>query len=167
MKPSGCQHNYTILVWWMILYLMVPEGSTDMAERPIVTLELLQTTQFLEGERLYSLTLLDFPNLLLSLASLVFRSVGSMCACILSFFSHVRLFATLWTVAHQFPLSTKFSRQEYRSGLHCPPPRVFSIQGLNLCLLHLLNWQLISWPLIPPGSPVWEETSEEMKRLRK
>ena len=101
---------------------MVPEGSTDIAERPIVTLELLQTTQFLEGERLYSLTLLDFPNLLLSLASLVFRSVGSMCACILSFFSHVRLFATLWTVACRVPLSMGFSKQEYWSGLSFPSP---------------------------------------------
>ena len=30
--------------------------------------------------------------------------------------SHVRLFATLWTVAHQAPLSMAFSRQEYWSG---------------------------------------------------
>ena len=94
----------------MILYLMVPEGSTDMAERPIVTLELLQATQFLEGERLYSLILLDFLNLLFSLVSLVFRSAGSMYACILSCFSHVRLFAVLWIIAHQSPLSTRFSR---------------------------------------------------------
>ena len=28
---------------------------------------------------------------------------------------------TLWTVAHQAPLSMEFSRQEYRSGLPCPP----------------------------------------------
>ena len=28
-------------------------------------------------------------------------------------FSHVQLFATLWTVAHQAPLSTEFFRQEY------------------------------------------------------
>ena len=32
------------------------------------------------------------------------------------------LFATLWTVAHQAPLSMKFSRQEYWSGLPFPPP---------------------------------------------
>ena len=32
-------------------------------------------------------------------------------------FSHVRLFVTLWTVAHQAPLSMGFSRQEYWSGL--------------------------------------------------
>ena len=29
---------------------------------------------------------------------------------------------TLWTVAHQAPLSKRFSRQEYWSGLPCSPP---------------------------------------------
>ena len=42
--------------------------------------------------------------------------------CMLSHFSHLRLFATLRTVAHQAPLSMGFSRQEYWSGLPCPPP---------------------------------------------
>ena len=37
-------------------------------------------------------------------------------------FSFVRLFVTLWTVAHQAPLSMEFSRQEYWSGLPCPSP---------------------------------------------
>ena len=30
--------------------------------------------------------------------------------------SHVGLFVTPWTVAHQVPLSVEFSRQEYWSG---------------------------------------------------
>ena len=34
--------------------------------------------------------------------------------------SHVQLFVTPWTTAHQAPLSTEFSRQEYWSGLPCP-----------------------------------------------
>ena len=34
----------------------------------------------------------------------------------------VCLFATLWTVAHQAPLSMGFSRQEYWSGLPFPSP---------------------------------------------
>ena len=34
----------------------------------------------------------------------------------------VRLFEIAWTVAHQAPLSMGFSRQEYWSGLPCPPP---------------------------------------------
>ena len=40
----------------------------------------------------------------------------------LSCFSHVLFFATLWTVACQAPLSMGFSRQEYWSGSPCPPP---------------------------------------------
>ena len=35
--------------------------------------------------------------------------------------SHVQLFVTPWTVAHQAPLSTGFFRQEYWSRLLCPP----------------------------------------------
>ena len=42
--------------------------------------------------------------------------------CLPSHFSHVRLFETLWAVARQTPLSMGFSKQEYWSGLPCPPP---------------------------------------------
>ena len=41
-----------------------------------------------------------------------------LCACVLSSFSHDQLFATLWTVALQAPLSMGFSRQEYWGGGH-------------------------------------------------
>ena len=43
------------------------------------------------------------------------------CVCMLSHFSRVQLFATLWTVACQALLSMGFSRQEYWSGLPSPP----------------------------------------------
>ena len=33
-----------------------------------------------------------------------------------------RIFVTPWTIARQAPLSMGFPRQEYRSGLPCPPP---------------------------------------------
>ena len=36
--------------------------------------------------------------------------------------SCVRLFATLWTVTYQAPLSVEIFRQEYWSGLLYPPP---------------------------------------------
>ena len=45
-----------------------------------------------------------------------------MSACVLSGFSHGWLFATLWTAAHQTPLSMGFSRHEYWSKLPSPPP---------------------------------------------
>ena len=49
----------------------------------------------------------------------------------LSCFSCVLLFATLLTVAHQAPLSMGFSRQEYWSGLTCPPPGDLSNPGIE------------------------------------
>ena len=58
------------------------------------------------------------------------------CVCVLSRFRRVQVFATLWTIAHQAPLSMGFSRQEYWSGLPCPPPGD------------------LPHPRIEPGSPV-------------
>ena len=53
------------------------------------------------------------------------------CCVLLSCFSHVQSFATLWTVAHWTPLSIGFSKKEYWSGLPCPPPGDLSIQGIE------------------------------------
>ena len=74
--------------------------------------------------------------------------------CMLSHFSHVQLSVTLWTVTHQVPLSVGFSRQEYWSGLLCPPPRDFPDPGIEPHLLHLLHWQVDSLPPAPPGKPL-------------
>ena len=57
----------------------------------------------------------------------------------------------------------EFSRQEYWSGLPCPPPGDLPNPGIespasvrNLRLLHLLHWQEVSLPLAPPGKPAKE-----------
>ena len=54
------------------------------------------------------------------LVSAAQQSESAMRACMLSRFSHVQLFAVLWTVACQAPLSMGFSRHEHWSGLPCP-----------------------------------------------
>ena len=41
-------------------------------------------------------------------------------AYVLTHFSHVHLFATLWAIVHSAPLSVQFSGQNYWSGLPCP-----------------------------------------------
>ena len=69
----------------------------------------------------------------------------------LSRFSRVRLFATLWTVARQAPLSMGFSRQEYWSGLPCLPPGDLPHPGTEPASLCLLQWQAGSSPLTSPG----------------
>ena len=43
-----------------------------------------------------------------------------VCVCVLSHFSCVQLFVTLWTIAHQTPLAMGFSRQEYWNELPFP-----------------------------------------------
>ena len=56
----------------------------------------------------------------------------------LSRFSRVRLCATPWTAAHQAPLSTGFSRQEYWSGLPFPSP-ICKYLFTYLCLVLRAN----------------------------
>ena len=45
--------------------------------------------------------------------------------------SHVRPFATPWTIAHEAPPSVGFSRQEYWSGLPFPSPGDLPDQGIE------------------------------------
>ena len=57
---------------------------------------------------------------------------------------------TLWTVGHQALLSIGVCRQEYWSGLPCPPPGIFPTQGSNPHLLQLPNcmWILYCWAIM-------------------
>ena len=50
---------------------------------------------------------------------ITFGEMGDLYVCVCVYVSDS---ATLWTVAHQAPLSMGFSRQEYWSRLLCPPP---------------------------------------------
>ena len=73
----------------------------------------------------------------------------------LSRFSHVRLFETLWTVAPQAPLSMRFSRQEYCSGLPCPLPGDLPNPGVEpVSLTSLVLAGGFFLPLAPPGKPL-------------
>ena len=92
--------------------------------------------------------------------------------CVVSHFSRVQLSATLWTIAHQAPLSMGFSRQEYWSELPCPPPGDLPDPGTNLHLLRLLYWQVGSLPLMAPGKPkmvhlLWEIVWQLLKKLKR
>ena len=53
--------------------------------------------------------------------SKLFKVMHACVYAVLSCFNHVWLFATLWIVVSQAPLSMGFSRWQYLSGLTCPP----------------------------------------------
>ena len=63
----------------------------------------------------------------------------------------VRLFATPGTVSHQAPLSMGFSRQEYWSGLPCPPPGDLPNPGIKLVSLASPALADGSFTTEPPG----------------
>ena len=53
-----------------------------------------------------------------------------LCA-VCSVLSHIQLFATSWTVAHQATLSMGLSRREYWNGLPFPSPKDGSNPGMG------------------------------------
>ena len=65
--------------------------------------------------------------------------------------SHVRLFATPWTVAYQAPQTMEFSRQEYWSGLPFPSPGDLPNPGIEPRSPVL---QADTLPSEPPGKPI-------------
>ena len=77
--------------------------------------------------------------------------------------SHVQLFATPWTVAHQAPPSKGFSRQEYWSGSPFPSPGDLPDPGIEPKSPTLQADALTSEP---PGKPDikkrWQEYTEEL-----
>ena len=78
-----------------------------------------------------------------------------MCACVLSRFSHVRLFMAPWTVARQGPLSMGCSRQEYWSGSSCPTPSDLPDPGVKSVSLMSPAFQADSLPKCHMKSPLY------------
>ena len=82
-----------------------------------------------------------------SLPSVYILTLCQIVCCVLSRFSRVGLFATPWTIAHQAPLSLGFSRQEYWSGLPCPPagdppdPEIRTVSYVSCLGRHVLCQQ--------------------------
>ena len=68
---------------------------------------------------------------------------------------------TLWTVAHQAPLSIRFSRQEYWGGFLCPPPGDLPDPGIKLTSLMspALAGRFFA------TSATWEAPPEDGRRL--
>ena len=71
-----------------------------------------------------------------------------VCVCVC-----VPLFETPWTVAHQAPLSTRFSRLEYWSGFPCSPPGDLLNPRIELMPLMVSALAGGFFTTEPPGKP--------------
>ena len=74
-----------------------------------------------------------------------------VCVCVLSCFSKIPLFVTLWPVAHQTPWD--FPGKNTGVGCHALLQGIFPTQEWNPQLLGPLHCQVGSLPLKPPGKP--------------
>ena len=84
-----------------------------------------------------------------------------LCVCMVGCFERVQLSVTLWTVAHQAPLSMGFSRQEYWNGLSCPPPGDLPNPGIEST--PLMSPALAGWFFTT--SVTWKVSTEHFKTL--
>jgi len=115
-----------------------------------------------------------FPIAFFSMSHKLSRKYTYACVlvCVLSHFSHVRLFANLWIVACQAPMSLGFSRQEYWSGLSFFSPGDLPAPGIKP-LIALFPDLVVSFF---PTSTIWQacvcvcvcvcETERERERER-
>ena len=81
-------------------------------------------------------------------------SPGQTVVCCAQLLSRVPLCAAPWTAACQAPLSMGFSRQEYWSGLPCPPPGALPDPGIELMSLDVKKLPLAGGFFIT--SIIWE-----------
>ena len=92
---------------------------------------------------------------LITLSTLSIQSL-----CVLSHFICARLFLTLWTIAHQVPLSMGFSTQESWSWLPFPPAGDLPDPGIKLTSLAANGIKLTSLATLAGGlftmSTTWE-----------
>ena len=88
-----------------------------------------------------------------------------MHTCVLSHFSHVRLYAPPWTAVCWAPLSMGFSRQEYWSGLPFPPPgdlpyaRIESASLTSPALTGGFFITSATWEAHPGSVQLWKDHS--------
>ena len=80
----------------------------------------------------------------------MYTSLGNKHMSVLCVLSHVLLFVTPWTVAHQAPLCVEFPRREYRSGLPFPSPQGRPNPGIAPASPALAGG---FFPTEPPGKP--------------
>ena len=88
--------------------------------------------------------------------------------CMINSFRHMQVFVTLWTVARQAPQSIGFSRQEYWSGLPCPPPGDLPNRGIK-CLspnLHISSRFSLTYSGFDKKSCLLEEARNQGQPLK-
>ena len=92
--------------------------------------------------------------------------INELQVCMLSHFSGVRPFATLWTLALQAPLSVRFSKARILEWVATAFSRGSSWPRNQTHISYVSCWQVGSLPLVPPGKPnKWVSTCQMLRTV--
>ena len=111
----------TLRKWWFVLCCYILEGEIVKLLAPCDTTVMNAQICPRKPEFTASVIILSSVNCIFLNSKNVF--LEEVCACMLSHFCRVQLFATLWTIARRAPLSMGSSKQDYWSEVPHPPPR--------------------------------------------
>ena len=149
----------------LFFFLVTPCCLWDLSSQPRVDLGPRQwnrqiLTTGLPGKSLFGLMP---PQNCHGVGGVIFTVTMQVPAWMLNCSSHVWLFATTWTVAHQAPLSMGFFRQEYWSGLSFPPPGNLPESGIEPASPELAGrffttsttWEALQWWYNGPKVEDW------------
>ena len=103
---------------WSISHQSLTPTPVSSIKSPLAPAQQANTFIIFYKRKIFFLSSLPLQTIGL----LIISSFSSPCVHMLSCCNHVRLFATLWTIACQAPLSMEFSKQEYWNGLPFPSP---------------------------------------------
>ena len=125
MGSQRVRHDWaTSLPTWLLFYIIIISSLLNPLQMPPLLCPSWQHGSY-KSELCHPPTHPIYPCTCISAQILCLlwhsHTRWSVHVCLLSRFSRVQLFATLWTAACKPPLSTGFSRHKYWSGLQCPP----------------------------------------------
>ena len=150
LRTGGAGYTESLLLWGEIKEGCQGGGMLAVPQYPIPSFRKRGDASKLGTRPSRRQPLLSLPGLRGDGRTLVHgpRQKISITLRMLGCFSHVQLFATLWTRAHWDPLSMRFPRQEYCCGFPCPASGDLSYPGVEITSLH---WQVGSLALMAPG----------------
>ena len=123
VKGEKAMATHSSVLAWRIPGLGEPGGLPSMGQSRTRLKWLSSSSSMIKGHACLSLSYIIFT---------LEKQVNTP-AFMLSHFSCVQLFATLWTVVPQPFLSVGFSRQEYWGGLPCSLQGIFRTPERNPC----------------------------------
>ena len=124
LSPAFCSSHWGLFQWLIVSCPFLPQGlCTSFCLAFLLPSTIHSSFSSQISSQIFRKVFPDCPSGSITFTSCIYKPyMPSWHVCMLSCFSRVWLFATPWTSACQAPLSMGFPRQEYWSGLPCPPP---------------------------------------------